>query len=337
MPSSKFHRIASSAFVVAALVLAAPAARAQSGDVLRQRELRESGQTRLYDAVAQLRPGWLQLAGDSVAADAVSRVVVFVDGLHQGDVRVLASISTADVLSARLRNAEYVRRTDPRFPRQEFDAAIYVATRTQPRERRRGRFSLSLDPGFSIRGLARVMDDAFTEAGYGSIAKVDSVTSKHFDVPGVQRPPSVGGTVRYDFQPPWGVAVTGHYTARGWVGGYSSRTDSAFSANLESTEGAVLVTREVGHFRVGAGAAYRQVEWNWASGFRQDAGTESMSTSSVGLAAEGLFELPLRAPVFPVVRVLARYYPSEKVEYHGLETNAGGLVLTMNLGVATRF
>lgn len=340
MPRHPVRLLVSALVLLAALVSAAPALHAQDSDVLRPRELRGSGQARLYDAVAQLRPNWLQFDGDSVAGEAVSRVVVFVNGLHQGDARVLYTISSADVLSARLRTAEYVRRTDPRFPRDEFDAAIYVATRAaqagQP-AREPGRITVSLDGGLSLRSLPRIMEDAFADAGYEP-SRVETDRNRVFEHGDAPRAVvSAGGAIHYQVAGAWGVELTGHRDSKGWSGGYNPANDSAYSANVTGTEGTLLATRRVGRARLGAGAAYRQADLTWTNGFCECRDEVKSSTSAFGVAAEGTFELPLRAPVFPAFRLRARYYPSQKVQYRSVDLEVGGLAVSMHLSLATRF
>lgn len=320
--------------VLAALVAAAPAARAQS-DVLRARELREAP-PRLYDAIAQLRPSWLQLAGDSAAQ---ARVVVYLNGRHVGDTRVLHTIQTQTVTQVRLRNPEFVRRTDPAFPRDEFDAAIFVGTSSGPVSSRTGRVTVSLDAGFNVASFPRVMDAALADAGYDAKVLVRETGSARFEDPGPSRPASLGATVQYGLSGPWGVALAGVYTLPGWSGGYSAEANQAVSADVTTTEVALLATRETSAVRLGVGPVYRQVQWDWAASFCQCVNEQSGSGGAAGVAAEGLLALPLGSRVVPAFRVLARYYPSQDAEYETLAepVDVGGFVLTMGLGFVTRF
>jgi hypothetical protein len=92
--------------VLAALVSSAPAARAQD-NVLRARDLR-GAPPRLYDAIARLRPEWLQVGADS---SGLEHIAVYVNGRYRGDARLLRTLETARTTSARLRSAEYIRST----------------------------------------------------------------------------------------------------------------------------------------------------------------------------------------------------------------------------------
>jgi hypothetical protein len=317
--------------MLALLPLTATAAGAQVSDQLGSSELRGSA-PRLFDAIAQLRPQWLR-AGDTSPA---GRVVVYLNGRHVGDARVLHTIATEDVISAQLRSAEYVRTTDPRFPRVAFDAAIYVATRSK-RQVSAGRVTLSLDAGFNARSLPHVMEDALADRGYGT--KMDPTAIAQFGEQGTRFPPSVGGTVHYGVRGPWGVAATAQHTLKGWSGAFSEETGLAVSANVTSTEGALLVTRETGILRAGVGPAYRQVSWDWTRGFCECTSPQTSSSGALGAAAEAMVELPLSQRVFPTFRVLARYYPSQSSEYEpiGEPLDVSGFVVTMGVGIATRF
>lgn len=327
--------------VLAALALCATDAAAQRrGDAIPASELRRSQATRLYETVAELRPEWLFLGGDTAQAASRERVVVFVNGRHVGDLGALWTIQTADVASVRLRSPEYVRRTDPRFPRTEFNAAIYVATRAAPESLPQGRLTLSVEASFNLVTQASAADDALTDAGYDQDHLEVNQGVVQFQHPGTETPFSVGGTVAYAVAQPWGVALTGLYTFEGTATGYSPDANFAASTSFTSTEGALLATRDVGQVRLGAGPAFRTVNWTWASGMCQCENEQESTSSAFGLAAEGaaLLRLP-GIPVLPQVRVLARWYPSQETEYSALgePLEVGGVVVSMGVGLATRF
>jgi hypothetical protein len=317
--------------LLAALSLAAPRAAAQD-DVLRQRDLRGSTAPRLYDAIAQLRPGWLQLAGGPAGAE---RVVVFVNGRHLGDARVLEGIPTADVVAARLRSAEYVRRTDPRFPRAEFDVAIFVDTRAAAAAARTGRVTVSVDAGVEVQSFARDVDGAFSDAGFTQ----KEVGGERLVDDGSLYPPSVGVTVQYALRGTLGVALAAQHTFEGLGGGYSPQATYSASAGVTSTEAALLATTDIRSLRLSAGPAFRNVRWEWARGFCRCEEKASSSSSAAGLAAEARVSLPLAMRVYPSLRVFARYYPSQEAEYAQLAEplDVGGLVVTAGLGLSTRF
>jgi hypothetical protein len=333
MRAVKLPSIRAALAVLAVLVLAAPAARAQDGDVLRARELRGAPPV-LYDALAQLRPAWLQMAGDSAAE---GRVVVFLNGRHTGDTRVLRTMRTEDVVLARLRSSEFVRRTDPRFPRDEFDVAIYVSTRGQQAPAA-GRVTVSLDAGFDLRSIPAAMDDGLADAGFDAKVLVTEQNVARFSDEGTSSPASVGATVHYGMRGNLGVALSGVHTLQGWSGGYSREVNQAVSARLTSTEGLLLLTRDVGVVRAGVGAAYRQVSWAWASHFCQCSNEQSRSGGAAGAAAEAVVRIPL-ARVVPGFRLLARYYPSQKAEYEPLKgsVDVGGFIVTMGVSLGARF
>jgi hypothetical protein len=334
-----FRAIVAHLAVGAALHLAAATAAAQSDVVLSARDLRDVSAPHLYDAIAQLRPHWLPGAGDPAGAAGGPRVVVYLNGRHTGDVRVLHDIPTGEVTRAHVRSAEYVRRTDPRFPREEFDLAIYVVTRAAPRRSPQGRVTVSLDAGFNPRSLGHVMDDALAGAGYRAKFATSETGIVRFDDEGTPFPPSVGATINYGLRGLWGLAATAQHTPGGWTGGYNPETGVAVSADLASTEGALLVTREAGVVRAGVGPAYRHVKWEWSRGFCQCAGQQTTTGGAPGVAAEALTELPLSGRLFPAFRLLARYYPSQNAEYESLEqpVDTGGLVVTFGVSLATRF
>ena len=318
----------------------APGANAQPAEALRQRELEGSSAPTLYEAISQLRPEWLHLGDDEAAGSSVERVLVFLNGHHVGNLDVLHTIQTADALAVRVRSPEYVRRTDPRFPRQEYAAALFVDTRGAEPARPQGRVTVSLDAGYNLRSLPRLAREALNDQGY---------TSSYADAPtgviagreeGTTSPPTFGATVHYRARGGWGGALHVNHTLEGRAGGMDrERETAAVSTTLTSTEAALLVTRQASVMRVGMGPAVRMVRWAWSDGYC-DCDTEDRSTNAaVGLAAELATTLPLgSASVFPQLKVLARYYPTQPTEYSELDEalQAGGLVLTMGVSVAMR-
>jgi hypothetical protein len=318
----------------------APGANAQSAGALRHGELQRSNAPTLYDAISRLRPEWLDLGDDGAAGSSVERVLVFLNGHHVGNLHVLHTIQTADVLGVRVRSAEYVRRTDPRFPRQEYAAALFVATRGAAPARPRGQVTVSLDAGYNVHSLARVAREALRDQGYAT---------NYADAPrgviagredGTTNPLTFGATVHYRVRGAWGGGLNVNHTLEGRAGGMSRRLETAaVSTTLTSTEAALLVTHEASVLRLGVGPAVRVVNWAWTDGYC-DCGTEEKNTNAaVGLAAELAITLPLgSASVFPQFKVLTRYYPSQRTEFSRLDEalQAGGLVLTMGVSVATR-
>lgn len=136
------------------------------------------------------------------------------------------------------------------------------------------------------------MDDALTGAGYRAKFAASDLGVVRFEDEGTPHPPSVGATVNYGFRGLWGVAATAQHTLGGWSGGYNPETGTAVSADLTSTEGAGLATREVGVVRAGVGPAYRHMTWEWSRGFCQCAGQQTTSGGALGIAGEALAELP---------------------------------------------
>jgi hypothetical protein len=317
--------------VVAALVLAAPAARAQD-DVLRARDLRGAA-PRLYDAITQLRPTWLQLADPA----ATERIAVYVNGRYLGDARVLRTIETAQVTSARLRSSATVRAMDLPLPPNEFDVAVDVATRPLERPAAPGRVTLSLDAGVDLRSLAHGVRGALADAGYDREKLQAQAGTTQFD--GTQLPVTLGAAVHYAVRGPWGVQLVAQHTLEGVGGGYSRERIESVSAAVTSTEAALLVSRDSRAVRLSAGPVFRQVDWSWARGFCRCEEPETDNGSAVGVAGEGRVTLPYGRRVSPAFRVMARYYPSQTSSYSVLtdEVDAGGLVITTSLSVATRF
>jgi hypothetical protein len=100
-----------------------------------------------------------------------------------------------------------------------------------------------------------------------------------------------------------------------------------------------MITWQGRVMRVGAGPSLRRASWTWADGYNASAVPQRSTTSSAGAAAELVFALPVQSPVFPQLKVLARYYPSQRTEFAELPgpLEVGGLVATMSVGVATDF
>lgn len=337
MPKHIMRSLLRLACALTAGAFSASDASAQPAEALRQRELQRSNAPTLYEAISQLRPEWLRLGADGAAGSAVERVLVFLNGHHAGDLHVLHTIQTADVLGVRVRSPEYVRRTEPRFPRQEYAAALFVDTRGAAPARPRGRVTVALDAGYNLRSLPRVAREALRDQGYATNyadAPVGVIAGRE---DGTTDPPTFGATVHYRAGGAWGGALNVNYTLKGRAGGMDrGRATAAVSTTLTSTEAALLVTREASVMRVGVGLAVRMVSWAWSDGYC-DCGTEERSiNAAAGVAVELATTLPVgSASVFPQFKVLARYYPSQRTQYSELDSalQAGGLVLTMGVSV----
>lgn len=341
MTKPLFRSFRPMACALAALALAAPGAAAQRGqESLTRAELERSSAPQLYDAIAELRPAWLALAGDPSTPAVANRLLVFLDGRHVGNVLALRGIRTDEVVAVRVRSQEYVRRTNPRFPRQEFTAAIYVSTRGRAASTPPGRLTVSLDAGFTARSLPQGVRDALFDAGYtGDFLETPLGTVRFVDE-GTEVPLSVGGGVHYQVRGPVGVGVTVQHTLEGWAGGYDPNRSEAVSAFMASTEAALLLTASRSALRVGFGPAVRTVSWNWSRGFCQCADEEESSSTAPGAAWELAALLPVaRSRVLPQFRAVARYYLAQSPSYTRLpdDVDAGGFVLTMGVGLATRF
>jgi hypothetical protein len=336
-----FFRVARRCCVLAALVLASTPASAQArGDRIPVAELTRAQGTNLYEAVAELRPEWMSLGGDAADPASRDRVLVFIDGRHVGDLSALWTIETRSVAAIQLRSPEYVRRTYPRYPRTEFNAAIYVATRAAPEDLPQGRFTVSLDGGIAVRSRLSNLGDALADAGYDKDFKELDNGIVEFTRKGTAQPLVLGGTVAYRAVGPWGVALAGVHTLEGFAAGYNPDTDLALTATMTATEGALLVTRDLNRLRIGVGPALRVVDWTWASGFCQCVDEQGSSDSVIGVALEGAFLVRMpRVPVMPQVRALARYYPSQSTQYAplGEPLEVGGLVVSLGIGLATVF
>lgn len=321
--------------VLAAALLASPAV-AQRADLLRPRDLQDAP-PRLADAIAQLRPHWLT---EGESATQVRRVVVFVNGRYLGDARVLFTIATAEVLSARVRDPGYVRSTDARFPREEFDVAIYVATRSVAAVPPAGRLTVSVDPGFDILALGPLTENALDRAGFDQARKETERGVTPFNDPAAGgRQPVLGATVHYGVRGPWGVALTGQYTWGVRALGYSPAADTAVTITVSSSEAALLATGTGRAFRVGVGPVYRRLDAAWEGGFCQCREPSENTSTALGVAAEGVVQLPLTAHARPGLRFAARYYPTHKLDYAALPEplDVRGLVLTLGLSLGVRF
>jgi hypothetical protein len=187
---------------------------------------------------------------------------------------------------------------------------------------------VSLDAGFNLRSLPAAMDAGLADAGFDTRVLVREQSVARFEDEGTSYPASVGATVHYGLRGNLGVALSGVHTLEGWSGGYSRQVNQAVSARLTSTEGVLLLTRELGAFRAGVGAAYRQVGWEWASSFCQCVDERSTTGGAAGAAAEVLVRV-----------LLARYYPSQNAEYEPLKgpVDVGGFIVTMGASFGARF
>jgi len=73
-------------------------ARAPSRRILLGDEIQKANAATAYDAVATLRPEWLQRRGRTSVRDAAAgELVVYVDGMRQGGVTSLRNIRATDV------------------------------------------------------------------------------------------------------------------------------------------------------------------------------------------------------------------------------------------------
>lgn len=340
MTSRTFRSLAALFCTAASLAIGPPETAAQSAaESLTRAELERSSAPQLYDAVAELRPDWLLLGGDPATPGAADGVVVFLDGRHIGNVLALRGILTEQVVAARVRSQSYVRRTNPRFPRQEFAAAIYVSTRGH-RSAPTGRITVSLDGGFSPRSLPHVVRDALQEAGYTRESALGPLGDVKFLDKGTPFPPSIGGGVYIGMRGALGVGATAQHTLKGWTGGYDADRGHAVSAFITTTEAAVLLTASRSAVRLGVGPSVRTVKWDWSEGFCQCSTPETSNSTAAGAALEMAALLPVGASrVMPQFRLLARWYPTHDPSYGELpdEVDAGGFTATLSLGIATRF
>lgn len=321
--------------VLAAVVCFAPPVVAQNQQTaIGQSELRRSGAGNLYDALAALRPDWLSVG------TAREPVLVFLNGQHVGTLEAARDIETARVIAVRLRSTEYVRSTIPRFPREEFAAAIFVSTRAEP-VARQGRVTLSLDAGYTLLSVAQAAQGALREQGY----------TKHYaDGPGgggmnaqegTVSPMSLGATAHYAVRRGWGAGLIVNYTLEGRVGAQDpDRHLEAVTTRMTSAEAAVVATLQGRVARLSAGPAFRRVNWTWTDGFSESSQPEKNSSTAIGLATDLALALPIgNGRAFPQLKVLGRYYPSQSTAFSEMENplQVGGLVATMGVGIATRF
>jgi hypothetical protein len=324
-------------------LFSAAAARAQTTNVrLAASELRGSSAATLYEAIAQLRPEWLHMGATGEPGSALGRVLVFVDRHHVGDLQALHLIRTEQVAGVRVRSPEFVRSTMPRFPRQEYAAAIFVATRSTPSLRpQRGQLAFSLDAGYGIRSLTHVTRAALRDQGYTTDfqAAPNGVVASQED--GTTAPVTLGASVNYGVGGGWSGTLAVSHTLEGQAGGLDqSRELEAVTAALTSTEAALLASWQASVLRVGVGPSVRSVSWSWRDGFCPQCDAEKSSSSAVGLAGELAVTLPLRsAAVLPQLKVTGRYYPSQETSFSGLDEplQTGGLVVTMGISAAMRF
>ncbi|HST58931.1 MAG TPA: hypothetical protein VLK84_09590 [Longimicrobium sp.] len=306
-----------------------------------RRELRDNTAPTLYDAIAQLRPDWLLLGAGMAPRSSAEGVVVFVNGKHVGALDALRAIEPGQVLAVRVRTPDYVRRTNPRFPREEFGAALFVDLQRPGSERPRGRLTVSPEVGFSVLSLAGIARAALSDEGYvGDLKTSSGGTVLHGDAE-TTNPVVLGGSVHYRMRGAWGGALGVYHTLEGQAAGADpTRYLEAVSSRVTSTEATLLLTRQAAALRVGAGPAVRMVDWSWADAYCECDDRETSGSTAVGVAGEVVASLPVSSlPVFPQFKVLARYYPSQQSEFSklGEPLEVGGLVLTMGVGIATHF
>lgn len=332
------HQFRTVLCALAALFAAAPAARAQNAAerAVTRAELQATGAANLYDAIVRTRPGWLLLAGDSADAAARARVLVFVDGDPAGTVDALRTLPVEGIGSVRVRSAEYVRRTMPRFPRQEFTAALFVATRTSAQQlASRGRTTVRVRGGVQMISQARRTGDAYDDAGFDD-APVDPNHS--FSDQGTEIPVTLGVGVHYAVRPRVGVEAQVQHTLDGYLSGLDYAR-GVFNATLSSTEGAVLATYTAHPFRVGVGPGYRRTRWTYYEGFNQRIEGRDYSSGGLGVVASLSINLPARGRTFGEFTLQASHYPSEETPSFGPipSVAAGNTALSATFGFGTGF
>jgi hypothetical protein len=331
--------VAARAVCVLVSLVVVTAAEAQTSGRIREAELRRSAAPTLAAAIAELRPAWVFTDAAGAPGAAGERAVVYVNGRQAASLDTLRLLPTAQVAAVHLRSPVYVRQNMARTPVHRFDVAIFVSTRGAPVPRE-GRWTLSLDAGYSVRALPEVTLGALRDQGYDE----DYADGPNGGGVSVQKGPlhplGLGGTVQYGVRGAWGAAVIVSHTLKGEVGAQDrSRTLEAVTTAMTSTEAALVATWQGRAIRVGVGPTVRRVRWTWTDGFNEAATPHESTTSAAGAAAELVLALPMRSPVFPQLKVLARYYPSQRTEFAELADplEVGGLVVTMGVGVATRF
>ncbi len=326
------------------MVLAACAteASAQNRAVsLRERELRDNPATTLYDAIAQLRPDWLLLGANIATQPSAEGVVVLVNRKYVGTLDALRTIDPRQVLAVRVHTPGYARAMDLRFPREDFAAALFVELRRPDSDRPRGRLTVSPEVGFSVLSLPRIAREALRDEGYTNEVGASSGGIVVHGNEGTIIPVVLGGSVHYRVGDAWGGALGVYHTLEGQAAGADpKRYLEAARARVTSTEATLLLTGETAALRLGAGPAVRRVNWSWSDPYCECDNRETSGSTAAGVAGEVLVALPVSSlPVFPEFKLLARYYPSQQAEFSkfGEPLEVGGLVLTMGVGVATRF
>jgi hypothetical protein len=236
-----------------------------------------------------------------------------------------------------VRTAEYVRRTIPRFPRQEFTAALFVATQTTEQQRAaRGRTSVRVVGGMQLISQARRTSTAYDDEGFDDLPPDGG---DYFTDKGTEIPATFGAGVHYALRPRVGVDAQVMHTVDGWLGGLD-QARGAFSTNLNSTEGAVLATYAVHPYvRVGLGPGFRQTRWTYYSGFTQGGEATEASSSGVGAVGSLSFILPAGDRGFGELSLRAANYMSEKTPTFGAipSVAAGRTYGAVTLGFGMQF
>lgn len=316
---------------LAAGLALAPAARAQHSASVTRAELRDAGGANLYEAIARTRPGWLFLAGDTANAAATEQILVFVDGRHVGSLQALRTLDPRYVGSVNLRGAEFVRRTMPRFPRQEFQAALFVST-SAPERTGGERFSVRIHGGMQMISQARGTSDAYKDAGFDdvSVDRDQSWVDKASEMPPVM---AVG--VHVPLRGRYGVEAGAQRTFQGWTYGLAyPRT--VFNATLSSVEGSVLATYRTSAVRLGVGPAYRRTAWTYHP--RRGSG-DRFTSSGLGGVASLTVMLPQEGRLFGEFTLRGAHYPSQKTPAYGEvpAVPARPTVISAGFGVGMRF
>lgn len=337
-----FHSVVRLVCVFMVLAACATEAGAQNRAVsLRERELRDNTAPTLYDAIAQLRPNWLLLGAGNTTRPTTEGVVVFVNRKHVGTLDALRAIDPRQVLAVRVHTPGYARAMDLRFPPEDFAAALFVELRRPDSERPRGRLTVSPEVGFSVLSLPDIARAALSDEGYITDLKTSSGGIVLHGDAETSNPVVLGGSVHYRMRGAWGGALGVYHTLEGQAAGADpTRYLEAVSSRVTSTEATLLLTRQAAALRVGAGPAVRRVDWSWADAYCECDDRETSGSTAVGVAGEVVASLPVSSlPVFPEFKVLARYYPSQQAQFSKFSEplEVGGLVLTMGVGIATRF
>lgn len=267
-------------------------------------ELARSGATDLLSALTELRPSWLS-----------ESVIVYLDGRHLGDLQVLSTLDLDAVAGVRLVSEHYVRRTDTRYPRTPFTAAIWVSTRS-PRGvgAARSRNTFTLYAVAPVLGMHSRVDAALADAGWNLVSVRTSSGVQYVEMGGVPYSPGIGANASLAAGAATGVELQAEYLPRSATGRFSPRGDQPVGASYSWIDAAALATYRNWPGRYSLGPVVRLARWEWGEGFCGCDNPASSTSTGLGVAGNATAIVPVGRTVHVEVRLGLRHFFSHEVD-----------------------